>query len=1130
MGHTITHTMTEPGSQPASGAETRKPHTIQAPADQSLDHLQAGMVALQKIQEQTARLHEKFLEGQNAATHMLADLLGRSQPDLTTASGARFDESFKTEKAQPPAPEKPLSSELPLKADDSGEDPCQVSPNKRSETPDLRAEISNGARAHVQKVLFEAISETTGYPVEMLEPDMTLDSDLGIDSIKRVEIFSVLREKLPDAPEIEARHLGELETLRDIVDHLAATGEARDQGVNPPPVVAPAADQKAKEGIVKTLLGAISETTGYPTEMLELDMTLDSDLGIDSIKRVEIFSVLREKLPDAPEIEAKHLGELETLQNIVDHLTQVSPKPGVKKDDREGRGRSVSHIFRAVVSCEDIEPALSRGSQVSKTGPIWITRDEGGLCTALQDRLHRMGYETAVISLEDPDRLKPPDALSGLVILGGKDADDGFILNAFKLLQIAEKGLRKRAEDGIKRLVTVSFMDGRFGFGDPAREISPVQGGLAGLSKTARHEWPEVACLALDMNEFGDPRESASTIVSEMFKTGPVERGLGKAHHITLKLIPGPLQTPKNRTLLDPDDVVIVSGGARGITAEVAAAVARACAPVIILLGRSPAPKEGSHRFQHLETESEIKRAIMAAGSGNMTPKTLEKEFRKVMADREINDTLKRLTDLGATVQYHSVDIRNPTLVSEVLADVRNEFGKIPAVIHGAGVLKDRLIGDKTALQFETVYATKVMGLRCLLDATKDDRLKMLALFSSSSARFGRKGQIDYAAANEVLNKMAREEARKRPHCRTVAVNWGPWNGGMVTKALKPLFEEEGIDLIERGAGADYFVNEFGSGEKGPVEVVVMGGAFKEDVLSDKRPQNGLKEPLGARASAFELDLTLDGYPILKDHVMNGNAVLPAAMMIEWLAHGALRNSPEYRFVGFDDFRVFKGIVMENGDSRHLRITAAHVSGNNGTVSLLAEIRGTGNGPLPVLHASAKVVLSNQMPVNGAGRIPLEGLESYSPGKGNIYNDILFHGKRLQNILSAQWGGDDVIMVDLSPTASPASWMHGGTQDRWIADPGAIDGAFQAMILWSFQQCNMGSLPNKIGKYRQFKERFPSKGVWAAARVKERRGHRAVADIEFTDKISGDLVARMEDYECTLDASLGEAFKRRKLG
>ena len=85
MGHTTFHTMTEPGGETPSGAGTRNPHVMAAAADQSLEHLQAGMVALQKIQEQTARLHEKFLEGQNAATRMLADLLDRSQPALTTA-------------------------------------------------------------------------------------------------------------------------------------------------------------------------------------------------------------------------------------------------------------------------------------------------------------------------------------------------------------------------------------------------------------------------------------------------------------------------------------------------------------------------------------------------------------------------------------------------------------------------------------------------------------------------------------------------------------------------------------------------------------------------------------------------------------------------------------------------------------------------------------------------------------------------------------------------------------------------------------------------------------------------------------------------------------------------------------
>src|SRR5205085_5038240 len=106
------------------------------------------------------------------------------------------------------------------------------------------------------------------------------------------------------------------------------------------------------------------------------------------------------------------------------------------------------------------------------------------------------------------------------------------------------------------------------------------------------------------------------------------------------------------------------------------------------------------------------------------------------------------------------------------------------------------------------VFDTKVAGLRGLLDATAGDDLRLLVLFSSSTARFGRKGQVAYAAANEVLNKWARREARDRPACRVVSVNWGPWDGGMVTPSLKPLFEAEGVALIPALAGARYLVDE----------------------------------------------------------------------------------------------------------------------------------------------------------------------------------------------------------------------------------------------------------------------------------------------------------------------------------
>src|SRR5439155_23025842 len=108
--------------------------------------------------------------------------------------------------------------------------------------------------------------------------------------------------------------------------------------------------------------------------------------------------------------------------------------------------------------------------------------------------------------------------------------------------------------------------------------------------------------------------------------------------------------------------------------------------------------------------------------------------------------------------------------------------------------------------------------LRNLLDLLAYAELKALVLFSSTTARFGRTGQAAYACANEVLNKTAQVEARRRPGCRVVSVNWGPWDGGMVTPPLRKVFEAEGVGLIPLLEGAVFLVQELNAAGR-PIEV-----------------------------------------------------------------------------------------------------------------------------------------------------------------------------------------------------------------------------------------------------------------------------------------------------------------------
>ncbi|MFK8101186.1 MAG: beta-ketoacyl synthase N-terminal-like domain-containing protein [Saprospiraceae bacterium] len=197
---------------------------------------------------------------------------------------------------------------------------------------------SNGLnRTKLENILMTVISEKTGYPTEMLELEMDMEADLGIDSIKRVEIFGSMTEQHPEVSGINPQELTELRTLGQIVDYLVGqTGAATTSSTTTtqttstaPAVVTPAVPASTTSAVdtaklESILMAVISEKTGYPTEMLELEMDMEADLGIDSIKRVEIFGSMTEQHPEVSGINPQELTELRTLGQIVDYLAEKS--------------------------------------------------------------------------------------------------------------------------------------------------------------------------------------------------------------------------------------------------------------------------------------------------------------------------------------------------------------------------------------------------------------------------------------------------------------------------------------------------------------------------------------------------------------------------------------------------------------------------------------------------------------------------------------------------------------------------------------------------------------------------------------------------------------------------------------
>ncbi|MEZ6000709.1 beta-ketoacyl synthase N-terminal-like domain-containing protein [Hyphomonas sp.] len=172
------------------------------------------------------------------------------------------------------------------------------------------------------------IAEKTGYPEDMLDVDMDLEGELGVDSIKQVEILSTIREQLPDLPEIDPERLVELRTIGAIADMVSGSGETPQpvQAKQAALIPAPPAPATAQPGITTEngtitpdiVRELIADKTGYPSDMLEDDMDLEGELGVDSIKQVEILSALRDQYPDLPEVDPEVLVELRTIRAIAD--------------------------------------------------------------------------------------------------------------------------------------------------------------------------------------------------------------------------------------------------------------------------------------------------------------------------------------------------------------------------------------------------------------------------------------------------------------------------------------------------------------------------------------------------------------------------------------------------------------------------------------------------------------------------------------------------------------------------------------------------------------------------------------------------------------------------------------------
>ena len=436
-------------------------------------------------------------------------------------------------------------------------------------------------------------------------------------------------------------------------------------------------------------------------------------------------------------------------------------------------------------------------------------------------------------------------------------------------------------------------------------------------------------------------------------------------------------------------------------------------------------------------------------------------------------------------------DVQDPDALGALVESIYAEHGRLDAVVHGAGVIEDRLVRDKELGSLRRVLATKAGAALTLAERLRPEGLRFLVLFSSVSARFGNRGQADYAAASEVLNKLA-QQLDRRWDARVVAINWGPWAGtGMVSPEVARQFAERGVALIPPDVGCARLDEELRRGRKGEVEVLI-GGVDDVPVAAPETTQRPARRATAAflrspsavtRREGAQLEVIRTLEPehdrLLDHHRLDGTAVLPFTGALELIAETALTAHPELELVELRDVRMHEGVTV-TGSSVAVRVVAApaapDVAGD--AISRDGAAEGTQVVEVTIDTAEARraryralAVLAPRLDAPAATRTRAEPLDRLAPSPISVqraYDEYLFHGPLFRHIEAIE-GLDERGAVAALTASDPAESLRGaGPEAAWILDPVLLDCALQVQLVWARVRWDMTLLPLSATSVRRY--------------------------------------------------------------
>ena len=1021
--------------------------------------------------------------------------------------------------------------------------PAEPAPAEAEPTP---AETPSAAGDPTERIL-ALVAEETGYPSDLLDLDLDLEADLGIDTVKQAEVFAAIREAY-DIPFDETLKLRDYPTLNHVVGFVrerAGIGEAEPAAEAPPaaepappaepaPAEAeptPAETPSAAGDPTERILALVAEETGYPSDLLDLDLDLEADLGIDTVKQAEVFAAIREAY-DIPFDETLKLRDYPTLNHVVGFVRERAgigaeepapeePPPAADETPAGGQAGQFPRRIPVPVVRPPLQVCVPTGVSLEAPRRVIVMPDSGGVAEALEKKLLKLGVEVLAVDPQADDiesRIQGwigDGPVHGVYWLPALDAEppiaeldpEGWAEGLRVRVKLLARALRELAEqiDGEDTfLVAGTRLGGRHGY-DADGATSAMGGAVTGFVKSLARERPDALVKAVDFPPSRKTAALADLLIEETLRDpGVVEVGHADDLRWSVGLVERAAEADPEEAL-GAETVFCVTGGAGSIVSAITADLAAASGGTFHLLDLVDEPDPDDPDLAKFSSDREgLKRELadrIKERGERPTPKLVERELSRIERARAALDAIEAVREAGGKAYWHQVDLTDPERVSAAVTDVLRDSGRIDALIHCAGLEVSHFLPDKPQAEFDLVFDVKVNGWFNLLHALGDSGFGAAVVFSSIAGRFGNAGQTDYAAANDLLCKSA---SRLRGEgIRGIAIDWTAWAEiGMASRGSIPkVMEMAGIDMLPPKQGVPVVRRELTAA--GPGAEVLVAGALGL-MLEQRHPTGGLDldaateainahhGPMSGRVVGFgssdaltvvtELDPSHQAF--LNDHRIDGTPVLPGVMGIEGFAEAAAALLPGWRVTALEDIELTAPFKFYRDEPRALELTVLHRDRGDGT--LVADCRLLGTRSVPqgeqrTVHFTGRAVLARELAQpSDQESAPEEAEEDGGVGPEAIYG-IYFHGPAYQ-VLERAWrhNGDVVgrFAADLPPDHEPAD-------EPTVAAPRLIELCFQTAGVWELGTLGRMALPTHVDRVIRYADADEPGNLFAVVHPRE---------------------------------------------